>query len=180
MRTSLTLSICLVLAACNTTPDLSSDERFDLSGQWRLVPELSDKAPTSRQMMERVGAEEISRAPSRRAHKARIQGAVFAFVAQDFPVLQAHALRIEQNRDSMGINYQPGSYRDVSWGYRERGLWKIYAGWDEQGALVIDSRGSDIRAIEQHVLRADGLLEIQVRINADKRDLAVQRVFEKL
>lgn len=174
------LAIALCLAACSSTPNLSSQQHFNLSGRWQLVEELSDAAPSARQMMEQVGADEIRRQPSRRAQMARINGAVFAFVAQDFPVLQARSLRIEQNSDSMGIDYEPGTYRDVSWGYRERGLWEVYAGWDEQGALVIDSRSSEIRGVEQHVLRADGLLEINVVVNSDQRDLSLRRVYARI
>ncbi len=129
--------------------------------------------------MNRVAQDEARRRPSRSAQKARIKGAVFAFVKQDFPVLEAHHMVIEQNRDSMGINYEPGTYRDVTWGERERGLWRIFAGWDEQGALAIHSRSSDIRAVERFSLRDDGRLQVQVDIDGDDRDFSLVRVFER-
>ena len=73
----------------------------------------------------------------------------------------------------------PSPYRDVTWGERERGLWRVNAGWDETGALLIDSRSDDIRALERMVLRPDGLLEIAVSVRGDRRNLEVTRVYRR-
>ena len=180
MRAILAISVLAALTACSTTPSLSTEPSFNLSGKWRLVPDESDAPPNPRNAMNRVSRESIERRPGRSAAKARVRGAVFAFVTQDFPVLTANRMRIEQSGDSMGIDYTPGTYRDVSWGRRERGIWEVYAGWDETEALIIDSRGNDIRAVERMILRPDGRLQVDVTVNADKRQLDLTRVFEPL
>ncbi len=178
-RTAAGLAALLVLAACSTTPDLSSSQQFDLTGTWLLVADESDAPPDPEDEMNRVGRGAVRAATPRSAHRTRIDSAVFAFMSHDFPVLEARRMRIEQNRDSMGIDYDPGTYRDVTWGERQRGVWQVFAGWDETGALVIDSRGNDIRAVERMNLRPEGLLEIDVRIKADRRDIDVVRVYRR-
>ena len=180
MRAIVAISVLAALTACSTTPSLSTDAVFNLSGKWRLVPSESDAPPNPRKVMNRVSQESVERRPTRSAAKARVRGAVFAFVTQDFPVLTASRMRIEQSSDSMGIDYTPGTYRDVTWGRRERGLWEVFAGWDENDALVIDSRGNDIRAVERMFLRPDGRLQVNVTVNADRRQLDLTRVFEPL
>ncbi len=179
--TAVAIAFTLVLLqGCSTVPDLTSKQAFNLTGQWRLVDQLSDAAPNPRRMMDRMDKEVARRGPTRGAQKVRMQGALFAFVNQDFPVLSAEKMLVEQNVDSMGIDYKPGRYRDVTWGERERGLWRVYAGWDDEDRLVIDSRGNDIRARETMHLRSDGLLEVQVDVHSKQRDFSVLRVFERV
>ena len=53
------------------------------------------------------------------------RGSGLVFIAQDFQVLKAKRLKIEQGSDSMGVQHWPGVYRDfatsLQLGMRERG-----------------------------------------------------------
>jgi len=104
-------------------------------------------------------------------------GTVFAFIAQDFPVLLADRLHIEQSRESMGIQYEPGTYRDVSFGEKERGLWTVSAGWNAQGQFIIYSDSDDIRGIETHELLDPSTLRVRLAVRADGGDLDLVRTF---
>lgn len=149
-----------LLAGC-TTLELQSrpPPGFDLSGRWMLLEASSETAP------------------SRRVLRAR--GGMLAFVTQDFPVLRAEVMRIEQSRDSMGIDYDVGDYRDISWGTRRRGLWEVRAGWHE-GNLIILSDASDAEAKETLTLSADGQrLTVHVEIDSGGDDLEVTRVYRR-
>ena len=169
----------LLLAACSSTPDLTTQVRagFDVSGTWVLDPARSDATPDTRRVVDDMDRQMLRRNGGYRAHRNLVDSAVFAFVGQDFPVLKAERLLIEQQADSMGIRYEPGGYRDVSWGERKRGLWTLFAGWNDAGAFVIHSDSDDIRAVETHVLLPDGALEVLLRVRAEGGDLDIVRTF---
>lgn len=132
---------------------------FDLNGTWVLDPAASDGSPDPRQL--------------------RGAGFAMASAVRDFPVLVARRMHIEQNRDSMGVRYDTGDYRDVSWGERTRGLWEVNAGWEE-GQLLILSKARDARAEETIVLLEGGRrLAVRVAIQADDSDLTVDRQFTR-
>lgn len=148
----------LLLGGCSSI-DLESrpPAGFDLSGDWVLVSGASDTAPSRRRL--------------------RAQGGMLAFVTQDFPVLRASAMHIDQSRDSMGVRYDAGDYRDVSWGTRKRGLWEVRAGWHE-GSLIILSDARDAQARETLTLSADGQrLTVDVQVKSSGDDVDVTRVF---
>ena len=101
-----------------------------------------------------------------------------AFIAQDFPLLVAREMRIEQDDRSMGIEYASGSYRDVTWGERRRGVWEVRAGWNE-GALHIYTTASDVSAAEIWQLSADGeRLDIQISVKGN-REQEFRRTFRR-
>lgn len=159
MRFSVIASLLLLGACTGIQLDPVPPADFDLSGRWLLVEEVSDTGPSYRRL--------------------RAQGSIMAFIAQDFPVLRAEEMRIEQNVDSMGIDYTPGGYRDVSWGTRKLALWEVRTGWNE-GRLVILSEASDARAQEILTLSAGGeRLVVDLRIDARGDDIAVTRVFRR-
>ena len=79
------------------------------------------------------------------------RGSGLVFIAQDFQVLKAKRLKIEQGSDFMGVQHWPGVYRDVTWGQRERGLWRVYAGW-ERNDLLIQSKTKDMGVLERYQL----------------------------
>ncbi len=87
---------------------------------------------------------------------------------------------IEQNADSMGIEYDRGAYRDISWGERSRGLWTVTTGWDEEGQLVVRSKAKDADAVEVMSLSAGAqTLTVNLRIKAGEQNVDVRRVFSK-
>ena len=152
---SLLVTGCSGIALTTAAP-----ENFNISGHWELLPSLSDPVPRTRDL--------------------RRRGLAISFVAQDFPVVSATTMTVEQNIDSMGVRYSQGSYRDVSWGTRERGLWKTDAGWND-GLLYIISEASDATATETIRLESGGdRLVVNIDIEADGESLSVTRVFRRV
>jgi hypothetical protein len=102
----------------------------------------------------------------------------FVFVSHDFHVINAQSLTIELDPISAGLDYQPGTYRDVTFGERTRGLWDIYAGWD--GAdLVILSRANKLQVMERISLISPNRLRIIVGIEAEKKNRDFVKVFDR-
>jgi len=167
-----------LLAGCSA-PKLSSEVRpgFDLSGAWRIDPARSDAAPEAGRIVDEMDRRIVQGSRRGNIGQEIRDGAVFAFISQDFPMLIAERLDIEQHADSMGIRYTPGGYRDISWGTKERGLWTIDAGWDKQGEFVIHSDSEDIRAQERHVMLDPSTLQVRLRVRADGGDLDLVRTF---
>jgi hypothetical protein len=150
----------LLLAACTTLQlDATPPADFDLTGTWFLIEDESESPPSHRRL--------------------RARGGMLAFITQDFPVLRARGMQIEQSRDSMGISYKPNGYRDISWGTRNRGLWEVRAGWHENSLYVL-SDASDARARETFTLSEGGRrLDVSVRIDSRGDDVEVVRVFRR-
>lgn len=176
MTRLLLLASAAVLAACSTLDlEPTAPAGFDLSGTWLINPVLSDAAPQrgrSQSDTEREGVR--SARPPRRPSLLGL-----SFITQDFPVLAARRLRIEQNRDSMGMDFDRGTYRDVSWGERERGLWRVRAGWNE-GDLVVVSDGEDARVEERFaMLDAGARLKVTVSYVFDGNRGEYRRVFDR-
>ena len=152
----LTLVLLLLGAGGCTNVPLEADAPagFDLSGDWSLVTE-EGSAPGG-------GG-----------------GRDSGFLAQDFPLLVAQQLRIEQDASSMGVEYGRGKYRDVTWGERRRGVWEVNAGWHE-GNLHIFSEASDVSAREVYRLENDGrMLVIDIEVKMTGRTQNFSRVFQR-
>lgn len=149
-----------LLAGCTGVPlESKPPAQFELSGSWQLVPEESGSPPPERTV--------------------RSRGGMLSFVTQDFAVLRARKMQIEQNPGSMGIYYDGRDYRDVSWGTRRRGLWEVEAGWHE-GRLIILSKASDADARETMTLSPDGQrLRVDVQVKSRSENLAITRVFRR-
>jgi hypothetical protein len=165
VRAQLTVAAVVLLAACGQIPlESSAPEQFDLSGHWVQT----DRPPAGRSDQSR--AEDGARPGS--------GGMTSVFLAQDFPLLVAREMRIEQDARSMGIEYTSGSYRDVTWGDRRRGVWEVRAGWNE-GALHIYSSAADVSAAEIWRLSADGeRLDIQISVKGN-REQEFRRTFRR-
>ena len=148
-----------------------------LSGQWLVDFGDSDLVPDLRNRPQGRPSRRVQGSVNREALRVA-DGSALAFIAHDFQVLRADKLTIEQNRDSMGLDYQPGVYRDVSWGERQRGLWEVQAGWEEQ-QLVIISKARNMRVEERLQLISPDLLEVRVNIDADGEQLEFLRVFNR-
>jgi len=142
----------LLVCGCGGLPLLpEAPATFDLNGQWVVREAASDPPPNPERLRARAdrGLLDLG-VPGRPAAIG-----AWAFVVQDFPVLGAKSMVIEQDAHSMGIRYDSGHYRDISWGERRRGVWRVSAGWLE-GALVIVSEAADADAKETMRLSADG------------------------
>tara|TARA_B100001057_G_scaffold368792_1_gene372353 strand:- start:166 stop:768 length:603 start_codon:yes stop_codon:yes gene_type:complete len=147
----------------------------NLSGTWQLDTEASDSANALRNKPSR------SVRPNRsiREEIQRIsRGSGLAFIAQDIQVLKAKRLKIEQGDDSMGVQHWPGVYRDVTWGQRERGLWRVYAGW-ELSDLLIQSSADDMRVLERYQLVSSDEMRVTIIVTADGQTKELQRLFRR-
>lgn len=161
----LALSACAPLAT--TAPPA-----VDFTGEWLLDSTLSGAPPD----LERIRRREDRAIVRGRQRNARASA---AFAVQDFPVLGAKTLRIEQNAGSMGVQYDGGMYRDVSWGKRQRDFWTIRAGWQE-GALVIHSERGTVRGRETFTLeQAGAVLRVAVRVETGGEDISTIRIYRR-
>jgi len=172
------LVVALTLAGCggiNLSP--TNPPGIDLSGVWLIDFTQSDTVPDFRDR--RPPKQFIRRETTVRSEARRIaRGSGLAFITHDFEVLRADKLEIELNPESMGIHYHPGVYRDVSWGERQRGLWKVHAGWEER-TLVILSKAKDLQVIERFDRTAPNTLQVQVLVEADGDEEAFTRTFKR-
>ena len=164
--------VFLAVPACNAL-DTSVPRGFDLSGDWELVRDASDAAPDIDAIRRREDRDVIRGRQSDAAASA-------AFAVQDFPVLTATRLEIEQDDESMGIRYDGVVYRDISWGLRERDLWRVDAGWSE-GDLVIRSVRGGTKGRETLALERNGrILRVTVTIETGGQDVRSVRVYRRL
>ena len=153
------------------------------SGEWLIDRENSDASPNFRRAA-RSGELSGDFEPPRR-EDGRISrrfrtgtGSGISFVAHDFQILNAEKMVIEQSSDSMGVRYTPGVYRDISWGERQRGLWKAYAGWEGEQVVVL-SNAPDLKVLERFTLLSANRLLVQVEVDADGENYTVSRYFNR-
>lgn len=168
---SLAFGVAFLLPACSTL-DPSVPRGFDLTGDWVLDRDASDAPPDIDAIRRREDRDVVRGRQSDAAASA-------AFAVQDFPVLTATRLEIEQDDESMGIRYDGVLYRDISWGMRERDLWRVHAGWDE-GDLVIRSVRGATKGSETFALERNGmLLRVRVDIETGGQDVRSVRVYRR-
>ena len=162
------------LAGCTSLSDVPP-AGLDLSGEWVVDEAASDPPPD---------VDAIRRREDRRIARGRQTDptASGAFVAQDFPVLAATRLVIEQDRDSMGVYYFRGddsNYFDFTWGKRERDFWQVRTGWQE-GELVILSERGVVEGTERLRLEDDGRrLRVSVSVDTGGEKVRSERVFDR-
>ena len=171
-RFSLLGAASLLLAGCVASLDVAVPAGFDLTGEWLLDERLSDAPPDLDAIRHREDREVV------RGRQANASASA-TFVVQDFPVLAATRLDIEQDAQSMGIRYDQSTYRDISWGRRERDLWIVGAGWN-QGALVVRSMRGTVKGEEVMTLEDSGQrLRIAVRVATAGEDVRAIRVYRR-
>ena len=171
LRGCLAVAFTLGVAAC-TALNTNIPAGFDLAGNW-VVDELASDPPPD---LKAIRLREDRKAVRDRRPKA--QGSA-AFVVQDFPVLAATSLHIEQSGDSMGIRYGETIYRDISWGERERDFWTVQTGWEE-GALAVRSKRGGVSGRETFTLEDGGKrLRVNVEVRTDGENIDSVRVFHR-
>ena len=181
MRSVVWLLLGIGLGACaGVELDAINPDGVDLSGTWLLDFSESDTTPNfrsglgGRARVARRGNDEIAK---QRTEILGAAGSGFAFIVHDYQVLSADKLKIEQNHDSMGIAHEPGVYRDVSWGERQRGLWEVYAGWEDRHLLII-SKAPDMSVTERYMVKGNRL-EVELKIQADDAERVLRRVYNR-
>lgn len=148
-RSGIALGCLLLVAAGCSNLSTEVPEAFDLSGDWII----SDSDSDSDAQVER----------SDRARR-RGYGPDMGFDPAALPMIDARAMIIEQDSTSMGIAYQDGTYRDVSWGERDLRLADVSAGWDGPD-LVIETEGVSYEMVERYQLSSDGHLRVEIRLD---------------
>ena len=165
------LAGCSALDLGDRTPSGAS-----FSGEWMLNISLSDSLEVGREGLENKQAEYQIRSEN----LSRPQTSnPFVFISHDFNVLDADRLKIELGPDSVGLRYYPGVYRDVTFGTRDRGLWKVYSGWEDDQMVVL-SLAKDLRVMERFSLVSQNRLKILIDINADKGKKSLVKVFDRV
>ena len=113
LKAILLLSFLLGLVGCSALDlDQRKPEKVDFSGHWELNLPLSEgviENPRSRNDVfdsDRIKTEGMASADLLDP---------FVFVSHDFHVINAQSLTIELDPISAGLDYQPGTYRAVSY-----------------------------------------------------------------
>ena len=153
----------------------SSETKVNLRGYWEIDRVSSDDV---RKLMEKE-RDNIGRGTNLRKELERLlRGSGIALVRQEFGVLSADIMSIEADQFSFGFDYEPGTYRDVSLGRRDRGIWEVYSGWDSD-VFTVESTSSDIRVVERYLLEADEKLIVDFMVRADGNNVELKRVFKR-
>ena len=162
------------LAGCTSLSEVPP-AGLDLSGEWVVDEAESDPPPD---------VDAIRRREDRRVARGRQTDptASGAFVAQDFPVLAATRLVIEQDRESMGVYYFRGddsNYLDFTWGERERDFWQVRTGWQEGDLVILSERGG-VEGTERFSLEQAGQrLRVRVAVDTGGEKVRSERVFDR-
>ena len=153
----------------------SAETNIDLRGYWEIETAFSDNV----QKLMQKESDNADRGTNLRKEIQRLlRGSGIALVRQEFGVLSADSMSIEADKFSFGFDYEPGTYRDVSLGRRDRGIWKVYSGWDSD-VFTVDSTSSDIRVVERYLLEANGKLIVDFMVRADGNNVELKRVFKR-
>lgn len=176
----------MAAAACSSlSPQPPST--FDLNGQWVLQPELSESPPVvaPETSQRRNSTSRPRRAgemqPSGGRQRQQSAGGMHTAPPADlFDVMHAEWMAIEQNADSMGIDYEPGNYRDVNWGKSERSGFEIEVGWKED-TLIITSKRDRMKVRESYTLTESGdRLIVEIEVGAHRRGFVITRVYDRI
>ena len=153
----------------------SSETNVDLRGYWEIERVSSDDV---RKLMEKERDNTDRGKNLRKEIQRLLRGSGIALVRQEFGVLSADSMSIEADQFSFGFDYEPGTYRDVSLGQRDRGIWKVYSGWDSD-VFTVESISSDIRVVERYSMEADEKLIVDFTVRADGNNVELKRVFKR-
>ena len=168
--------IAVFQAACSSNYlGPGSETNVDLRGYWEIERVSSDDV----QKLLQKETDDADRSTNLRKEIQRLlKGSGIALVRQEFGVLSADTMLIEADQFSFGFDYEPGTYRDVSLGRRDRGIWKVYSGWDAD-VFTVDSTSSDIRVVERYSVETDGKLIVDFMVRADGNNVELKRVFKR-
>jgi hypothetical protein len=152
-----------------------SETDVDLRGYWEIERVSSDDV---RNLVEKESHNADRGINLRNEIQSLLRGSGIALVRQEFGVLSADSMTIEADQFSFGFDYEPGTYRDVSLGRRDRGIWKVYSGWDTD-VFLVESVSSDIRVVERYLMKTDEKLIVDFMVRADGNNVELKRVFTR-
>ena len=168
--------IAVFQAGCSSNYlTVGSNTKVDLRGYWEIDRASSDDV---RKLTQKETDNADRGTNLRREIQRLLRGSGIALVRQEFGVLSADSMSIEADQFSFGFDYEPGTYRDVSLGRKERGIWKVYSGWDSD-VFTVESTSSDIRVVERYLMEADEKLIVDLMVRADGNNVELKRVFKR-
>ena len=168
--------IALSQAGCSSNYlTVGSNTKVDLRGYWEIDRAASDDVG---KLTEKESDNADRGTNLRREIQRLLRGSGIALVRQEFGVLSADSMSIEADQFSFGFDYEPGTYRDVSLGRKEKGIWKVYSGWDSD-VFTVESTSSDIRVVERYLMEADEKLIDDFMVRADGKNFELRRVFKR-
>jgi hypothetical protein len=154
---------------------VSSKTKVDLRGHWEIDRASSDDV---QKLMQKESDNADQGTNLRKEIQKLLRGSGIALVRQEFGVLAADSMSIEADQFSFGFDYEPGIYRDVSLGRRDRGIWRVYSGW-ESDVFTVESTSSDIRVVERYLMEAGEKLTVDFMVRADGNNIELKRVFKR-
>ena len=168
--------VALLQAGCSSNYlAVSAETNIELRGYWEIESASSDDV----QKLMQKESDNADRGTNLRKEIQRLlKGSGIALVRQEFGVLSADSMSIEADHFSYGFDYEPGTYRDVSVGRRDRGIWKVYSGWDSD-VFTVESTSSDIRVVERYFVEAEEKLIVDFMVRADGNNVELKRVFKR-
>ncbi|MCY3884000.1 MAG: hypothetical protein OXG24_03705 [Gammaproteobacteria bacterium] len=145
---------------------------FDLTGSWSLDEDLSDVAPDLTKIRKSEQRDAIA---GRRADPTDSS----TFIVHDFPVVSSNTMRIEQDAESMGIQFEDAPYVDFKWGRQMRNGWRIEVGWNGDSLVVTKMRDS-VRGSETYTLNSAGnILTVKVRVITSADRIVLDRIYTR-
>ena len=171
---SLLLAILCFLGCSSLVLEERTPVETHFSGRWILNVPLSeilepDSSRENEDSSVRIFSKEIMR-PN--------VADPFVFISHDFHVLDAKKISVELGLISAGLDYSPGVYRDVTFGQRRRGLWHVYAGWEDK-ELVIVSKADGLNVIERFAMLNPDRMRVVVNVRVEKEERRVVKVFDR-
>jgi len=138
------LLVSIFLSACATRLEYASPSSVDISGSWVLNSELSEEVIIKRarpQSTNSGGRDQNQgrkgRGAGRPAGKPEKSDRDAGGSRPGKPdSMIAKEMTIEQNTDSVGIQYLDGLYRDVDWGKNQYRGKTVVAGWQGEKLLI--------------------------------------------
>ena len=173
--------LLFALSACSHLAT-TSPPGVDLSGTWLLDARRSDSPPPMGQRQSEA-EENDDRATSYGSASQAPPGQSprrFGGPMPLLPMVTATEMTIEQDAQSMGIEYPNHPYRDIKWGEQKRSLFKIDSGW-EQHRLVIETKSQPMTIREVYSLSdASNTLTLEIDLHSKRiGDRHITRVFTR-
>ena len=187
--TAISISGLLTLTGCASKLATESPQSVNLSGLWVLNEQYSQDVVIQRQgnaNRRGGGRGEGGRGGSGEGRGGegrggpRNQGADQARGVTKTPAMTTKEMTITQNNDSMGIAYPKHRYRDIDWGKTEFWNSTVNAGWNNDNALIVETKSERSDITETYQLDSKGqILVLIIDINGSQRGGEFQRVFTR-
>ena len=170
-RAALLVYLLTTIQACVSVSE-STANRIDLSGEWRLDGERSDPTPDLDALRENEDKRLLRGIETDPMESIQL-------VNLYFPIVSTNSILIEQEEESMGVQYEGQPYKDLSWGRHEYDGWTQRVEWNRDSLTVSTTRGG-VRGKEIFKILDDGAaLEVVISIRAGVERINLRRLFQR-